>query len=563
MTDLQTVDIPAVEILSTGGPVHGHGSPPEGDFWTRDQLEEMAVAARELAHTQELDAPMKIGHDDAQTLVKNSALPAITPGEMPAVGWLDGTTARVVDGQNGVEAVLVMDAKDVPRQFADLIKAKAYRKRSAELSRVTSQVTQKTYDWVVSGVAWLGSKLPAVQTLQDIVALYEREEIPVADGVRAIVLYAAPVVAWAPDQSFNGLRDDVSQALNGPQTGGATMPRFWVCDIALDQKSAYAQDYYADGDDGWIIPFTIDDDGAITISPSSDWKAVEDALVFSDDKSYEARRYATWTSSYINALPDSAFLFIEPGGEKDDDGKTTPRSLRHLPVRNANGDIDEGHVDAALSRLGQESTGSTGSDSWLTDTLRASLTKKALGLRAQLNRKNARPVESRPMELTLTEAQETEIREQLELAADVEVTGEHLLQANAKQLEARDAKIAEYEQRRNEQDTELDGKLRDLETALKAEQRRSFETRRDADIEKALRERDLDPADVEKWEKRYDTLGEDNARELLFELPTRAIRRELGADGGDGELTVEQQRELAREMDKVFPGAGFDKKAAA
>jgi hypothetical protein len=455
-----------------------------------------------------------------------------------------------------------MDGKDVPAQFAQLIKAKAYRKRSVELSKITSQATQKTYDFVVSGVAWLGAKLPAVQTLQDIVALYEAEEIPMADHVRAVIVYAvAPAVAWLPDSSFNGLRDDISTALNGPQSGGANAPRFWVCDIGLDRSTAFVQDYYSDGDDGWIVPFTVGDDGAVTISPSSDWKPVENALVFSDDKSYEARRYATWTSSYINNLPDSAFLYIESGGEKDGDGKTTPRSLRHLPVKDANGAVDAGHVDAALSRLGQDDTGGSGSDSWLTDTLRSSLTKKALALRAQLSRKNERAAESSPMELTLTAEQETQVREQLGLTAETELTGAHVLAAADKRYETAAAKVAELEAGGDAEDE----RLRKLEEDLKAEKRRSFEQRRDADIKDALRTRELEPADVEKWNKRYETLGEENARELLLELPKRPVR-ELGADGdgsnGD-ELTVEQERHLENEMQAVFPGIAPRKVEAA
>jgi HK97 family phage prohead protease len=46
----------------------------------------------------------------------------------------------------------------------------------------------------------------------------------------------------------------------------------------------------------------------------------------------------------INDLPDSAFAYIEPGGEKDAGGKTTPRSLRHYPVH------DKAHATNALSR---------------------------------------------------------------------------------------------------------------------------------------------------------------------------------------------------------------------
>lgn len=33
---------------------------------------------------------------------------------------------------------------------------------------------------------------------------------------------------------------------------------------------------------------------------------------------------AQWTTAYVNNLPDSSFLYIKPGGEKDGDGKTTP-----------------------------------------------------------------------------------------------------------------------------------------------------------------------------------------------------------------------------------------------
>jgi hypothetical protein len=47
----------------------------------------------------------------------------------------------------------------------------------------------------------------------------------------------------------------------------------------------------------------------------------------------------------INDLPDRAFAYIEPGGEKDEQGKTTPRSLRHFPIH------DSAHIRNALARL--------------------------------------------------------------------------------------------------------------------------------------------------------------------------------------------------------------------
>jgi hypothetical protein len=60
-----------------------------------------------------------------------------------------------------------------------------------------------------------------------------------------------------------------------------------------------------------------------------------------------------WTTQYIDDLPDSAFLFVESGGSKDDSGKTTPRSLRHLPVKDKNGKVDPSHAQNAIARAPQ------------------------------------------------------------------------------------------------------------------------------------------------------------------------------------------------------------------
>ena len=69
---------------------------------------------------------------------------------------------------------------------------------------------------------------------------------------------------------------------------------------------------------------------------------------------------AKWTTAYINNLPDAAFAVIEPGGKKDDTGKTEPRRLRHLPHHNAsvkrateNTSVDLPHLRNALARLPQ------------------------------------------------------------------------------------------------------------------------------------------------------------------------------------------------------------------
>lgn len=62
---------------------------------------------------------------------------------------------------------------------------------------------------------------------------------------------------------------------------------------------------------------------------------------------------AVWSTSFVNDLPDSAFLYIVPGGSKDDQGKTTPRSLRYFPYKDDSGKVDQPHLRNALSRIPQ------------------------------------------------------------------------------------------------------------------------------------------------------------------------------------------------------------------
>jgi rubrerythrin len=62
---------------------------------------------------------------------------------------------------------------------------------------------------------------------------------------------------------------------------------------------------------------------------------------------------AVWSTAFVNDLPDSAFLYIAPGGEKDGEGKTKPRSLRYFPVRDKNGKLDLPHLRNAIARIPQ------------------------------------------------------------------------------------------------------------------------------------------------------------------------------------------------------------------
>jgi len=73
------------------------------------------------------------------------------------------------------------------------------------------------------------------------------------------------------------------------------------------------------------------------------------ALYANEDSMMEHR--AEMTARSINDLPDSAFAYIEPGGSKDEQGKTVPRSKRHFPIH------DAAHVRNALARAPQSPFG--------------------------------------------------------------------------------------------------------------------------------------------------------------------------------------------------------------
>lgn len=140
-----------------------------------------------------------------------------------------------------------------------------------------------------------------------------------------------------------------------------------------------------------------------------------------------------WTREYINNLPDSAFLYIEPGGEKDEEGKTKPRSLRHLPYKDMDGNIDVEHLRNAIVRLSQENTGKD----WLTADLRERLLNKARKLLESYNKE---------------EKSEMELEQALERIKELE------------------SKLSEYETKTSEMMAELEA-LREYKNSVEAEKK--------------------------------------------------------------------------------------------
>lgn len=262
MPPFETVDLERVEILKADVPIHGRGSPPEGDVYTETDLAEIARDTNTLI--DEVRPRNRIGHSEEQRLLRASGF--IGEDEQPAGGWLANFVA---DGKS-----LYADIKAVPKMLAELIEAGAFRERSAGLRLAyRSQTTGETHK-VVDHLGWLGAKAPAVKSLQDVVALYA-DQAP-GEDVR-IVAYAVGDPVWPAAQSFERLREAVSDALNpGPDTID-TRTRYWVRDIAPDK--ALVQQGYDDYDTSWVVPFSVDAQGVVTLAPASDWVMAQQAWV--------------------------------------------------------------------------------------------------------------------------------------------------------------------------------------------------------------------------------------------------------------------------------------------
>jgi len=72
-----------------------------------------------------------------------------------------------------------------------------------------------------------------------------------------------------------------------------------------------------------------------------------------DKMKMEPLKERVWDRAYINDLPDDSFALIQSGGEKDETGRTKPRSLRRLPHHRADGSLDLPHLRNGNSRAPQ------------------------------------------------------------------------------------------------------------------------------------------------------------------------------------------------------------------
>jgi len=114
----------------------------------------------------------------------------------------------------------------------------------------------------------------------------------------------------------------------------------------------------------------------------------------SADEETEEIEEAVWSTAYVNDLPDSAFLYIASGGEKDEDGKTVPRTNRKFPYKDENGKIDLPHLRNAIARIPQSN---------LSQSLRDELQAKARKILEEVSKSVEGPQEDNEMTIKFAE----------------------------------------------------------------------------------------------------------------------------------------------------------------
>lgn len=92
---------------------------------------------------------------------------------------------------------------------------------------------------------------------------------------------------------------------------------------------------------------------------------------------------APCNTAYVNDLPDTAFAWVEEGGSLDKDGKTTPRSLRHLPYKGKDGIAISELVTYALEKLNSVAN--------MSPEIRASVREKLENIQMELEKPVGEP----------------------------------------------------------------------------------------------------------------------------------------------------------------------------
>lgn len=258
----------------------------------KEGIAEIIRAFEELRGNPEYnyDPPVKLGHAEHQKLLQADGY--------PSAGWV-----RNLRQSN---SKLIGDFEQVPAKIADIIRAGGWKYPSVELL-FKYKADDKVYPLVLGAVSILGEDIPAVKSITDILHQYA------SNGVDCVIINCNE-----PMVTLDGLLDDLETLAEREELvikgkKGAPAIRAFLREVKTKLKSMI--------------------------------KEVETMA--------EKEEFAEWTTKYVNDLPDSAFAYIKPDGEKDEEGKTVPRALRYLPYKDAAGKVDLPHLRNALARLPQ------------------------------------------------------------------------------------------------------------------------------------------------------------------------------------------------------------------
>lgn len=139
-----------VEIFSTGT--------WNGQAFDVADLDEHVKAFHETK--EQLPPYLKLGHDNEQKFIQSEGL--------PAAGWISNMYR---EGEK-----IFADISHIPEKIYDLLERKAYRKVSIEQWR-NVKIKDKTYKYLITGLALLGAETPGVMNLNDFMALYGLKDI--------------------------------------------------------------------------------------------------------------------------------------------------------------------------------------------------------------------------------------------------------------------------------------------------------------------------------------------------------------------------------------------------
>lgn len=221
------VTVPNVELAKTGGPwetTTGKWDPTPDDF---------AAAVAALSDPAVRAAVVKLGHTDSRF------------DGQPTIGRV--CNLRTTD--NG--CTLVGDLVGVPAWIAEILPT-AWPSRSVEGEYGYITASGAKHRFVLTGLALLGIAFPAVETLDDVAALYG---VAAADSGAG---HGQPVHATFGGPMPNPTKvaasvtaDDIREAYyDGPGAG----PMWWIRELMVDPMQLIV----CNDDDMYRVPFTID-----------------------------------------------------------------------------------------------------------------------------------------------------------------------------------------------------------------------------------------------------------------------------------------------------------------